>query len=444
MHSLQGLLAPFSTSRSGTAIRHLSDPGPMTMTSEVPVWVDGVEKWVTGVGRRTTCADLVHALLSAERRQTPSEHEVRAHAIVERWRQVERPLDPAARIQKVWRTWGEDTAEVRFTLKRVGPQTPKEVKAPRRRQRHRWRSSSSLEAVHPRKLGAEPDTVLRGDVVERLMQTILVQGETIAAQLRRLHEREDLIGYYEHKMHRMREDEHGADYLLRTYLRDGEPAEAEKASHDSGVGAELGADAPESPRRDVSEEEAVSDLRQTLMYLERIVELNSRIAEQEEAALRLGHRTRRAAAPTAEPAGELTAARAEVARLAAVCAQQTAEIERNERALTECERLLTERRHRLLQLERELDDADGETSRLLAARLAVAAQPGHQLPPPPAEPRWTSPSLPPPPAHTPAPASATHKDTSGGDGDSNSDTGLSSLHSSSDEAAAGYVLDTLV
>ncbi|XP_037071359.1 ras association domain-containing protein 9-like [Pollicipes pollicipes] len=262
----------------------------MTMTCEIPVWVNGVEKWVTGVGRRTTCGDLVRALLTTERRlqAPPHDSELRAFAIVERWRQVERPLDAGARIQKVWRTWGEDTAEVRFTLKRLSPLTPKEVKTPRRRHsRHRWRSSSSLEAVHPRKLAptADDEGAARADVVERLMQTILVQGETIAAQLRRLHEREDLIGYYEHKMHRMREDELGSDYLLRTYLRDGEPAEAEKASHDSGVGAELGADAGDAPR-DVSEEEAVSDLRQTLHYLERIVELNRRIAEQEEAALR--------------------------------------------------------------------------------------------------------------------------------------------------------------
>ncbi|XP_043219537.1 ras association domain-containing protein 10-like [Amphibalanus amphitrite] len=440
----------------------------MTMTSEIPVWVDGVEKWVTGVGRRTTCADLVRALLSAEAgSEPPTESELRAYSLVERWRQVERPLDPAARIQKVWRTWGEDTAEVRFALKRLGPQTPKEVKAPRRRQRHRWRSSSSLEAVHPRKLTAATDhDSARDDVVERLMQTILVQGETIAAQLRRLHEREDLIGYYEHKMHRMREDRLGSDYLLRTYLRDGEPAEAEKASHDSGVGAELGADAPESPRRDVSEEEAVSDLRQTLMYLERIVELNSRIAEQEEAAVRLTQRVRRAAAPTApedtsQTVLELEISRAELQRLMAVCARQTAEIEQNERALMACEHALEDKRRFARYLECELDEMEADERRLLAdgqrllederrrladeqtltveqrtppadqPRLAVSQRSDHHAPAGYANPVYTN--LPPP---------GGTKELA--DGDSNSDTGLSSLHSSSDEAAVGYVLDTLV
>ncbi|KAF0295446.1 hypothetical protein FJT64_007003 [Amphibalanus amphitrite] len=213
--------------------------------------------------------------------EPPTESELRAYSLVERWRQVERPLDPAARIQKVWRTWGEDTAEVRFALKRLGPQTPKE-------------------------------------------------GETIAAQLRRLHEREDLIGYYEHKMHRMREDRLGSDYLLRTYLRDGEPAEAEKASHDSG-----------------------EDTSQTVL--------------------------------------ELEISRAELQRLMAVCARQTAEIEQNERALRS----------------------------------------DHHAPAGYANPVYTN--LPPP---------GGTKELA--DGDSNSDTGLSSLHSSSDEAAVGYVLDTLV
>ncbi|XP_037087685.1 ras association domain-containing protein 9-like [Pollicipes pollicipes] len=290
----------------------------MTMTCEIPVWVNGVEKWVTGVGRRTTCADLVRALLTTELgAEPPSEAELRAHGLVERWRQVERPLDAGARIQKVWRTWGQDTADVRFTLKRLSPLTPKEVKTPRRRHsRHRWRSSSSLEAVHPRKLAPKADAegAARPDVVERLMQTILVQGETIAAQLRRLHEREDLIGYYEHKMHRMREDRLGSDYLLRTYLRDGEPAEAEKASHDSGVGAEL-----------------------------------------------------------------------------------TAEIEQNERSLIECERALEDKRRFVRYLEYELDEADADEQRLLADEQRMLE-----------------------------------------------DERLSSLHSSSDEAAAGYVLDTLV
>ena len=431
------------------------------------MWVDGVEKWVTGIGRRTTCADLVRALLTTEAGSAPpTESELRSYGLVERWRQVERPLDGAARIQKVWRTWGEETAEVRFALKRLGHQTPKEVKTPRRRQRHRWRSSSSLEAVHPRKLTTGAEDGAKDDVVERLMKTILVQGETIAAQLRRLHEREDLIGYYEHKMHRMREDRLGSDYLLRTYLRDGEPAEAEKASHDSGMGAELAADAPDSPPRDVSEEEAVSDLRQTLLYLERIVELNSRIAEEEEAAVRLTQRVRRAAAPPADDDQsqavlELEISRAELQRLMAVCARQTAEIEQNERALVACERALEDKRRFARYLECELDEAEADEQRLLAdgqrlladeqrrladeqhllsveqrplldeTRLMVTQRSGRHTPAGYANPVYTN--VPPP--------GGTKEVT---DGDSNSDTGLSSLHSSSDEAAAGYVLDTLV
>ena len=95
------------------------------MTAELPVWVFGRCRWVSGVCRRTTCQDVLEAVLEgpgalpgalpgaspAGRTEPPSELEPgvslaghfdpAAYVIVERWKGVERRLDGRARILKV-------------------------------------------------------------------------------------------------------------------------------------------------------------------------------------------------------------------------------------------------------------------------------------------------------------------------------------------------------
>lgn len=67
---------------------------------EIGVWVEGVQKWVTGVTRRTSCHDIIKALLRAQ--SLPAQDsDVIDYVIVERWRKVERPLDHEQRILKV-------------------------------------------------------------------------------------------------------------------------------------------------------------------------------------------------------------------------------------------------------------------------------------------------------------------------------------------------------
>lgn len=75
--------------------------GVMTSEVEIGVWVEGVQKWVTGVTRRTTCHDLIKALLRAQHSGRTDDSDVIQYVIVERWRKVERPLDHEQRILKV-------------------------------------------------------------------------------------------------------------------------------------------------------------------------------------------------------------------------------------------------------------------------------------------------------------------------------------------------------
>lgn len=112
---------------------------PDTMTAEIPVWVNNRQRWVTGVGRKTTCDDVITVLLKSEGARGSGDDvcnpgtscnaggggggssptEGHGYAIMERWRRVERPLDGRARILKVWNAWGDEQSEVRLTLRRV-------------------------------------------------------------------------------------------------------------------------------------------------------------------------------------------------------------------------------------------------------------------------------------------------------------------------------------
>lgn len=115
-------------------------------------------------------------------------------------------------------------------------------------------------------------------------------------------------------------------------------------------------------------------------------------------------------------------------------------LQANADLLTETEALLDAKRRLLRRLLAEMEAADMDTARLMAARDAAldAVVPVAVLPPP--SPPPPPPSAAPVPTCTPCGIGQSH--IKGHDNDSNSDTGLSSLHSSSEEGV--YILDTLV
>lgn len=129
-------------------------------------------------------------------------------------------------------------------------------------------------------------------------------------------------------------------------------------------------------------------------------------------------------------------------------------MEANADLLTETDALLDAKRRLLRRLLAEMEAADMDTARLMAARDAAArdatvdAVMEAAVPPPQTAPVSTGVRL---PASCSAVAvspvcgaqlSHLPSHTKGQDNDSNSDTGLSSLHSSSEEGV--YILDTLV
>lgn len=66
------------------------------MGEEIPIWVDGAVQWLSGVDRKTTVKDVIELFIEGGAGGDPASYE-----IVERWREVERPLDLDSKLLKV-------------------------------------------------------------------------------------------------------------------------------------------------------------------------------------------------------------------------------------------------------------------------------------------------------------------------------------------------------
>lgn len=448
------------------------------MTAEIPVWVNSRLRWVTGIGRKTTCDDVITILLRCEEDgRTRSEgttttllQEGHGFAIMERWRRMERPLDGRSRILRVWNAWGDAQNEVRFTLKRVSdweadsgrgsPSRDSCSSTLARRRKHHHRGSKlpwppHHQTIHPRRLALlqhhhhnQKDLSNKlPETIERLMKLILAQGETIQNQLRRLHDRDHQIEHLEGETHRARVETLGSNYLLETYLKldpdNADEDDEEEKGDDSGVVTEGGSDQtppppPEAPSRghkcmssveqsgDGSEpatdndEATLLNLKTRIELWEKLVKVNKRLEREEECLVRLHIKFRRYKNSRVEGLRLLPdqdtdeeslrirdALLRDLEKVRLELEQGTRELEHNAVTLAETEALLDARRHYLKRLQAEFEASD---------EMMMTQQPEA--------------------------GNATATCSSANDTDSNSDTGLSSLHSSSEEGV--YVLDTLV
>lgn len=112
---------------------------------DIPIVVEGVQKWMTGLTRRTTCDDVIYALLySRGQLETDS---TANYAVFERWRAVERPLAGRTKIVKVWTSWGAQQPDVQLMLRRLDDYFLPPGPDARSRRRHRRSSRHCLR--HP-------------------------------------------------------------------------------------------------------------------------------------------------------------------------------------------------------------------------------------------------------------------------------------------------------
>lgn len=93
--------------------------------NEIPIWVSGEQRWITGVSEETTCSDLIEALiadgeniLNANSKPMENKHEMKPNdfVIIERWKKMEQVLEPNTKIWKIWNAWGVGQSEVSILI----------------------------------------------------------------------------------------------------------------------------------------------------------------------------------------------------------------------------------------------------------------------------------------------------------------------------------------
>uniref|UniRef100_A0AAG5DLQ1 Ras-associating domain-containing protein n=1 Tax=Anopheles atroparvus TaxID=41427 RepID=A0AAG5DLQ1_ANOAO len=304
---------------------------------EIPVWIKGEQRWVSGVTDDTTCGDLIEVLVQQEQQPgssnsaAPAPADTKDYCITERWRQVEQVLDNETKIWQIWTAWGKAQPEVKFILRRVdgshgssagasgapggagttgahgggerdrdsgrGSPTGSINSAIVRRKRHRAQKSTFAWMTHGQTIHPKSSKTS----IERLMKLILEQGDIIQQQLSKLRDREMQISTIEEERHRVREREHGKNYLLETYLKGlAEAADTDPNAIDSGITSEATTTAsPEmdfAPEHDSDQAGAPGDgssVKEQIKLLEKIVSLNKQIVREEETAVKLFERVRR-------------------------------------------------------------------------------------------------------------------------------------------------------
>lgn len=316
-------------------------------------------KWVSGITKSTTCQDVLHALVLAERKtannteqsskKEAKEEELAARdvskalALVEQWRGVERPLSNSSRILKLWLAWGEERSQVRFVVKRISQTSlasnPLASARPQRSTRPRRRNSrasatsdtkSRPDTVHPSALTKTSSST----DLERLMRIILTQGETIHWQLRKLQEREGQIESIEQEVHQSRTKTAGKDYLLNAYL-----------SHD---------------KKKESLEASAEGLQEILEALTKVIHLNEQITDAEEKANDLQSQL----CVKSSSSSEMRSLQSELKDLRTSNDQAGREIDHNRHLISSMRLAYDERKALMAQLEKDVDSIELEGQRL--------------------------------------------------------------------------------
>ena len=154
---------------------------------EIPFWIhrDKPPKWVSGIGLNTSCHDVLMSLASAVKNPNGepifNQDDVVAKrlVLVEEWRGVVKPLHLHSKIMKLWQAWGDERTQVKFVIKRASDQIKRRRKL---RRRNSNSSATSRDEIHP---NAQRNV---DQQIQDLMSIIVQQGNAICQQLERLNE----------------------------------------------------------------------------------------------------------------------------------------------------------------------------------------------------------------------------------------------------------------
>ncbi|XP_076589978.1 ras association domain-containing protein 10-like [Chaetodon auriga] len=229
---------------------------------KISVWVCREEKLVSGLTKRTTCADVVKVLLEDQNLQQGASAAMlssspQSYCVVEKWRGFERILPNKTKILRLWSAWGDEQENVRFVLVKNDASLPNngprsaEARVVQSREsggpggvlkgtaRTCWTAAAAAANLSQekqrrivrkafRKLDKmnkkKEQTVSKdkGSVekMETLVHLVISQDHTIRQQIQRIKELDREIERYEAKVHFDRIKRHGVNYVQDTYMVD--------------------------------------------------------------------------------------------------------------------------------------------------------------------------------------------------------------------------------
>lgn len=217
------------------------------------MWVCREEKLVSGLSRRTTCADVVKVLLEDQNLHqgtTMLSGSAQSYCIVEKWRGFERILPNKTKILRLWNAWGEEQENIRFVLVKneaslpnTGPrsaearvvlskESPRVYKgtaratmtlSPEKQRRIVRKAFRKLDKINKKRAEALSKDTSSVEKMETLVHLVISQDHTIRQQIQRIRELDREIDMYEAKIHFDRMKRHGINYVQDTYLVDSKP-----------------------------------------------------------------------------------------------------------------------------------------------------------------------------------------------------------------------------
>ncbi|TKS70177.1 Ras association domain-containing protein 10 [Collichthys lucidus] len=222
--------------------------------AKISVWVCREEKLVSGLSKRTTCADVIKVLVEDQNSQHgPSTASLsgcsQSYCVVEKWRGFERILPNKTKILRLWVAWGEEQSNVKFVLVRceaslanhgarsaearvvLSKHSPCVTKGPARapvggfspeKQRRIVRKAfRKLEKINNKKRArAAHRDASSAEKMETLAHLVISQDHTIRQQIQRISELDAEIERCEAEVHFDRIKRHGINYVQDTYLED--------------------------------------------------------------------------------------------------------------------------------------------------------------------------------------------------------------------------------
>nr|XP_033808688.1 ras association domain-containing protein 9 isoform X2 [Geotrypetes seraphini]XP_033808689.1 ras association domain-containing protein 9 isoform X2 [Geotrypetes seraphini]XP_033808690.1 ras association domain-containing protein 9 isoform X2 [Geotrypetes seraphini]XP_033808691.1 ras association domain-containing protein 9 isoform X2 [Geotrypetes seraphini] len=210
--------------------------------NEIVVWVCQEEKIVCGLTKRTSCADVVEALLDEHQATHKDKCFLLGHpsdySIVEKWRGFERVLPPLTKIWRLWKAWDKEQPNLGFVLVKSDAFLPfpmwrtAEAKVVQNVERQREHSPAHYIKTLPvdkqkrvvrkafRKLAKIKQDIVSQDrdKMETLIHLIVSQDHTIHQQINRMKEIDLDIERYEATLHLDRIEIDGENYVQNAYL----------------------------------------------------------------------------------------------------------------------------------------------------------------------------------------------------------------------------------